>query len=178
MKRLTINIFVLIFSVFIFKSHAESENTGFRDEACTEIKKQFVESIPYKKSIRFGSKTMKDSFHELDDVSLSKSTCNFYEETDISMKLNFDFEIEYHKNSKSPSYSGETPIQSFSGVLECYFTSQYEWNCAYTNISRSYVRIAVFAPFVPYYTGVQEFDITPLQSVFSNILISKIDEYY
>jgi len=106
-----------------------SEN--FKSEMCKKIHEQMATSIPSKAYYREEDITWKELFayyiyKDLDWYSISERSCNFSDESDITLKIHADLSIERYKTKSK-----------FVGDIACFFTSQYEWQCGYQSIERS-----------------------------------------
>lgn len=151
---------------------------SFKENVCLQIKESFISEVPSEYRGTFSG--TKERFKTLSEVTMGRDVCRFYEETDISLKIEVDLMVRHHEPVPDdlPGSQYPDPLQELAAVMECYFTSQYEWNCAYTIVTKNYARIPFFPPFLPLYIQTRQYNIDFLQTNFLNIVSSELTENY
>jgi len=113
-------------TLFIFYSsisNSISLSEEFKANLCDQLINTHVSSVP---SI---VQNNQPSYRDASNVSPVSQSCTFFNETDISVQIALDFDVRHYTESR----------HSLDANMECYFTSQYEWNCGYTSIRDSEV---------------------------------------
>jgi len=90
----------------------------FKENLCSKLINTHISSVP---SSFFYDQP---SYRDISNTTPLSQNCIYFDETDISVKIALDFDVRHYTESR----------HTLDGDMECYFTSQYEWNCGYSAI--------------------------------------------
>lgn len=160
MKHYLLTVLILFYASSVTAIGLSDE---FKENLCSQLINTHISSVPA--TVSYDHPYYKD----ISNSSPLAQSCIYFDETDISVKVALDFDVRHYNKS----------IHALDADMECYFTSQYEWNCGYSAVRNLEVIVRwKYSVGFQRFTEYREWTDTKWQSDLLSLVETQLNENY